>query len=313
MRNRLLAIAGIATIMLFGSALGGYFWHVSHADASRNSAGTMSAVNGPYISGTAINSAQVNARLSDIESELTNSLDRNGRGGMLAATRGIDGTVAAPAYSWTSETGTGLYRIGSNDIGFAVNQVKKLELTSSLFTVTPAASFSSTLAVTGTTTSTGIFRAPDGSVTAPGVSFTSEDDGSGTGLYMGAAQSLRVAVNGAEIARFEPTRTLVGVGTSVLQINTGVTADGSGFKHKRGVAGCTTAAVAGASCSVTVTWTTAFADANYTATCNVDGSSGPVAYVGISSKVAASIQVAISAITANAATATTFECIAVHD
>jgi hypothetical protein len=36
------------------------------------------------------------------------------------------------------ERGTGLYRIGSSDVGFSINQSKKLELTSSLFSTTVA-------------------------------------------------------------------------------------------------------------------------------------------------------------------------------
>jgi hypothetical protein len=97
-----------------------------------------------------------------------------------------------------------------------------------------------------------------------------------------------------------------------VTINNGVGANGSGVKHAR-LAGCTTAAVAGATCNVTLTWTTAFADANYTAVCGIDGSSGPAAMVGIFNKLAASIQVGITAVTAVAATATNFDCIAVHD
>lgn len=120
-----------------------------YALASRNSSGTMSAVNGPYIAGTPISSSIVNARLADIENELTDSLSRSGRGGMTAALKEADGTVAAPSFSFTNEAGTGLYRIGATDVGFAIAGVKKLELTSALFTVVPAASFSSTADVVG--------------------------------------------------------------------------------------------------------------------------------------------------------------------
>lgn len=122
------ALAGALTAGLFavGSAMG-----------SRNSAGTMAAVNGPYTAGSVISSSVINARLADIENELTLSLSTQAKGGMVAALRGTDGTVTAPAFSFTSETGTGLYRIGSSDLGVAINQSKKLELTSSLFTIVP--------------------------------------------------------------------------------------------------------------------------------------------------------------------------------
>src|SRR4051812_1302715 len=80
--------------------------------AARNSAGGMVPANGPYVSGLTISSSDVNARFADIEGEIASSLDRSGRGGMLAPLRGIDGTVAAPSYSWTAEPGSGLFRAG---------------------------------------------------------------------------------------------------------------------------------------------------------------------------------------------------------
>jgi len=104
-----------------------------YALASRNSSGTMSAVNGPYVPGTTISSSQINARYSDIENEITDSLDRSGKGGMLASLRGIDGTVAAPAYSWTNDTATGWYRIGAGDYGFSLLGTKALEVHASGF------------------------------------------------------------------------------------------------------------------------------------------------------------------------------------
>jgi hypothetical protein len=106
--------------------------------ASRNAAGTMSAANGPYIGHTTISVTQVNSRFSDVESEITDSLSRSGKGGMLAALRGVDGAVSAPAYSFTSEVGSGLYRIGASDLGWAIGGAKKLELTGSLFSTTVA-------------------------------------------------------------------------------------------------------------------------------------------------------------------------------
>ncbi len=110
------------------------------AEASRNSSGTYTLYSpgNPVISGTTIASSWANNTLTDIQTEITDSLSRSGKGGMTAALRGADGTVASPAYSFTSEPGTGLYRIGASDVGFAVNSVKQLELTSTLFTVSGA-------------------------------------------------------------------------------------------------------------------------------------------------------------------------------
>jgi hypothetical protein len=86
-------------------------WVGTVALASRNSSGTYSLPAGnPVSTGATITASWANGTLSDLSSEVTNSMDRYGRGGMLAPMRTPDGTLAAPAHSFTSETGTGLYR-----------------------------------------------------------------------------------------------------------------------------------------------------------------------------------------------------------
>ncbi len=141
--------------------------------ASRNSSGTYSITASgtyPFVSGTAISSTTMNSIFSDLATETTDSLSRSGKGGMLAPMRTVDGTVTAPAWSFTNETGSGLYRIGSHDFGMSVNQSKVQEWTATgtsvtgtgaisgnttvggTLGVTGAATLSSTAAITGTTT-----------------------------------------------------------------------------------------------------------------------------------------------------------------
>lgn len=125
-----------ATVLLFiAGAVGGYLAHSRDADASRNSSGTMSAVNGPYVSGTTINSAQVNARFSDIETETTDSLSRSGKGPMLAPIRATNGTNGAPSITFDSDTDTGLYHVSADDLGVAVGGSKVAEFTTSGMTI----------------------------------------------------------------------------------------------------------------------------------------------------------------------------------
>lgn len=332
---------GATALLFIGSAIGGYVAYSRQADASRNASGTYSRATSNVVSGQVISSSLWNNTMGDYDSTLTNSLDRNGNGGMLAALRGVDGTVAAPAFSWTSETGSGLYRIGSSDVGLALSGTKVGEWTANGY------------------------RSANGAVATPSLSFFND---TGSGLYRIGSNDIGFAVNGTLLAEFAAQMInvtggvnprsaaspfpssgkgleisyLSGADTGTIQsydrtgaawktlnvdassiifnansagtvkFQTGVAANGSGFKHAR-VSGCTTAATAGATCNVTLTWTTAFADANYTAVCSVDGSSGPAALIGFTNKLAASIQPAIIAVTANAATATTFDCIAVHD
>jgi hypothetical protein len=96
-------------------------------------------------------------------------------------------------------------------------------------------------------------------------------------------------------------------------IATGVGADGSGFKHSRSTTGCTTGAAIGANCSSSVTWTTTFADANYTAVCSCSGVTSGVPVLGSVSTAASQLTVLTVATTASAAKCTNIMCIAAHD
>lgn len=91
-----------------------------NAEASRNSSGTYSLATSAVTSGQVIGSTLWNNTFNDLATGVTDSLDRSGRGGMLAALRGVDGTVAAPAVSFTSETGSGLFRNGAGDLRLAI-------------------------------------------------------------------------------------------------------------------------------------------------------------------------------------------------
>ena len=76
------------------------------------------------ISDTIIESVWANTSLDDIAQALTDSLDRNGRGGMVAPFRLVDGTVGAPGFAWQAETGTGLYRESAGVMSVAVQGAK---------------------------------------------------------------------------------------------------------------------------------------------------------------------------------------------
>lgn len=91
----------------------------------RNGSGvyTLPAGN-PVTSGTLITVTWGNGTMSDLAAEMTNSLDRSGRGPMLAAFKSTDGTVAAPGISFNSEAGSGLYRVSGGVLGFSVGGVE---------------------------------------------------------------------------------------------------------------------------------------------------------------------------------------------
>lgn len=96
----------------------------------RNGSGTYSLPAGnPVVAGDVIEAAWANTTLADVANELTNSLSRNGNGGMLAPFRVADGSVSAPGLGFTNETNTGLYRAGSGEIWLTVGGIAVAQLT----------------------------------------------------------------------------------------------------------------------------------------------------------------------------------------
>lgn len=77
----------------------------------------------PVVSGTTIDTVWANPTMSDLANEITNSLSRNGEGGMLVPLQFIDGNVANPGFSWVNEASTGIYRAGGSDQRVSVNGV----------------------------------------------------------------------------------------------------------------------------------------------------------------------------------------------
>jgi hypothetical protein len=130
-----------------------------NAYAGRSAGGTytLASPGVPFQSGQVISSTQMNNTFNDIATTLTNSLDRSGNGGMLAALRGIDGTQAAPAFSWTGETNSGLFRAGTGDVRMSVTNGLRQQWT------TTGSAVTGTLSATGDVTASarlGVGAAP---------------------------------------------------------------------------------------------------------------------------------------------------------
>jgi hypothetical protein len=73
-----------------------------------------------------------NNLINDIIAEITDSLSRSGKGGMLVPFEFSDGAVGAPAATFSSETNSGLYRAGANDIRFSLAGIDLITLTAAL-------------------------------------------------------------------------------------------------------------------------------------------------------------------------------------
>lgn len=74
----------------------------------------------PVASGTIITSEWANTTMTDIAVALTDSLDRNGRGGMLAPFGFADGNLQNPGSTWINEPTSGQYRVASGDVRMGI-------------------------------------------------------------------------------------------------------------------------------------------------------------------------------------------------
>ena len=85
----------------------------------RNGSGTHSIPNS-FSSGTTISSSEMNANFTDIASEITNSVPRDGQAAFTGQCKITAGTAAAPGLIFSTDTDTGIYRVGADTLGFAV-------------------------------------------------------------------------------------------------------------------------------------------------------------------------------------------------
>jgi hypothetical protein len=164
------------------------------SSVARNSSGTHSLPAGnPVVSGTTISSTVHNT--NDISSEITDSLSRSGKGPMLAALELADGTVAAPGLSFDTDTDCGLYRIGANNLGVAVNGAKVVDVATTGvgvtngLTVTQSQSNTAGATVTGNGTASGVVGT--GGTTGAGGTFAN-----GTAANGGTRRNALVLTNG---------------------------------------------------------------------------------------------------------------------
>jgi len=119
---------------------------------ARNGSGTYSKVN-TFVAGNTITAAGHNDNWDDLVTELTNSVAADGQTSMTGALKLSNGTAGSPAATFASDTNTGLYRIGADNLGFALGGTKYGDWTTTGLTIT------GTLTASGAVTSTGAFVA----------------------------------------------------------------------------------------------------------------------------------------------------------
>jgi hypothetical protein len=200
------ALAGVGTVAL----------------ASRNASGTYNLPAGnPVVGGTKITSSWANTTLGDLAQSITDSLDRNGKGGMLAPLRVPNGSAGAPGHSFTNDTDTGLYLSAAGDARISAGGVDSLQCTALGVTVP------GTLGVTGAATAAGLASSSgvtvsDGSLTLSKAGFQQVvKSGSGQieiGTATGNDSTVDLLQNGVVRWRLNSTGDLVAVdGPHALQ------------------------------------------------------------------------------------------------
>jgi len=102
---------------------------------ARNGSGVYSKVN-TFVSGNTITAAGHNQNWDDLVSEMTNSVAADGQTTMTGPLKASSGTVSAPGVTFASDPDCGLYRIGANNIGVAVNGAKVIDVATTGATIT---------------------------------------------------------------------------------------------------------------------------------------------------------------------------------
>ncbi len=102
---------------------------------ARNGSGTYSVVN-TFVSGNSVTASGHNQNWSDAGTEITNSVAADGQTTMTGPLKAANGTVGAPAVTFASDADSGIYRIGANNVGVAVNGAKVLDIATTGLTVT---------------------------------------------------------------------------------------------------------------------------------------------------------------------------------
>ena len=98
----------------------------------RDSSGTytLPGAYNPVVTGTTIQAAWANTTLADVAQGVTDSLDRSGRGAMLVALKGFDGSIALPGYTFSNESTTGISRPSSGNMVLSILGAEVARLTS---------------------------------------------------------------------------------------------------------------------------------------------------------------------------------------
>jgi hypothetical protein len=96
---------------------------------ARNASGAYTLPSGnPVVTDTTVTSTWANATMTDVATEMTASLSRTGKGGMLAPLKTINGTAGAPVYTFTNFPTSGWYIAGAGDVRMSITGTDRLKV-----------------------------------------------------------------------------------------------------------------------------------------------------------------------------------------
>lgn len=110
----------------------------------RNGSGTHSIPNS-FSSGTTISSSAVNANFTDIATEITGSLPRDGQAAMTGQFQATAGSATSPGIAFSGDTNTGVFRKAADTLGFSAGGTEIASATSTAFTITGLTATSASL------------------------------------------------------------------------------------------------------------------------------------------------------------------------
>lgn len=165
-------------------------------------------------------SAGNNRVLSFLNTENVNFVDLRFQGSGIL--KGLDGSSAAPFFTFSADTNTGMYRIAADRLGFSAGGTVGIDID---------------------TTRVEIFNMPihtgAGTAAAPSYSFSLDND---TGAYNSTTNAYSIATNGVETVRFDANATAANTRMLIYDVDNGTlervsvgAADsgGAGFKVLR--------------------------------------------------------------------------------
>lgn len=195
---------------------------------SFNGAGVFSinSAGNPVVTNTVISSTWLNALTADLATGLSTCLLKDGTQTatavipFAAGARTSNGSAAAPSWSFINSTDAGLYRIGANNIGFAIAGSKVWDIVAASLTLTQDLLFTDAahdIGKTGATRPRDFFLSRNatigGTLTYGGVTLTNAVTGTGA-MVLATSPTLVTPVIGAATGTSLVLSSFLSVGTN---------------------------------------------------------------------------------------------------